>query len=98
MTQLFFQLADSFSRLRIHPINRRAKPAWSIGGARMNPEIHDVNGSNTMFGQLMTALRRRRIRRQWQHDLQTLDDRQLRDIGVSRAEAERTVERLRFWI
>jgi uncharacterized protein YjiS (DUF1127 family) len=75
-----------------------AKRTWSIGGARTNPDLHAVNGSNTLFGQLTTALRRRRIRQQWQHDLRSLDDRQLRDIGISRANAEQTIERLRFWI
>ena len=98
MTQLFFQLADRFSRLRLRPIAPLAKGIWSIGGARANPELSGVNDSNTLFGQLMTALRKRRVRQQWQRDLRTLDDRQLRDIGISRADAERTIDRIRFWI
>jgi uncharacterized protein YjiS (DUF1127 family) len=55
-------------------------------------------GSNTIFSQIITALRKRQIRQQWQRNLQTLDDRQLHDIGISRTDAERTIERLRFWI
>jgi uncharacterized protein YjiS (DUF1127 family) len=43
-------------------------------------------------------LRRRQIRQQRQRNLQTLDDRQLHYIGISRTDAERTIERLRFWI
>lgn len=98
MTQLFYQLADSFSRLRIRPIDRRDKHAWSMGGARTNPELRNFNESNTLFGQLVTALRRRRIRQQWERDLRALDDRQLNDIGITRANAERTIKRIQFWI
>lgn len=98
MTQLLYQLADSFSRLRIRPHAHPVKRAWSIGGARTNPELRNFNESNTMFGQLITALRRRRIRQQWERDLRELDDRQLRDIGISRANAEHTIKRIRFWI
>lgn len=110
MTQSFFQLAKfslggSFSHLRLRPIAPLAKGTWSIGGARANPDLREVNDSNTLFGQLMTTLRRRRIHQQWQRDLRALDDRQLRDIGISRADAERAradaeraIDRIRFWI
>lgn len=98
MTQSFFQLADRFSHLRLRLIAPLAKGTWSIGGARANPDLRQVNDSNTLFGQLMTTLRKRRVRQQWQHDLRTLDDRQLRDIGISRADAGRTIDRIRFWI
>ncbi len=64
--------------------------------ARANPEIHNFNGSNTLLGPLLTAVRRRRIRQRWERDLRALDDRQLRDIGISRANAERTIKRIRF--
>lgn len=103
MTQLFYQLANfslggSFSRLRIRPIDRRAKRTWSMGGARTNPELRNFNESNTLFGQLLTALRRRQIRQRWERDLRALDDRQLQDIGITRASAERTIKRIQFWI
>lgn len=103
MTQLFLQRPTfspdgSFFRLRVRPNAPFSKRAWSIGDARANPDLREVNDSNTLFGQLMTTLRRRRIRQQWQRDLRTLDDRQLRDTGISHADAERTIDRIRFWI
>lgn len=98
MTHASFPLVGRFPRLRIRPIATFATRTWSIGGARTNPDLHDLNDSNTMFGQLITALRRRRIRQQWQHELRALDDRQLLDIGISRDDAERTIGQFRFWI
>jgi uncharacterized protein YjiS (DUF1127 family) len=98
MTQIFTQLAGRFSRLRVGAFAPLAKRNWSLGGARANPNLRGLNPSQNMLDQLINALRRYRIRQQWQRDLRELDDRQLDDIGVSRAEAERTIERIRFWI
>lgn len=97
MTQSYFSLGGRFSRLWGRPtaISNRT---WSIGGARTNPDLRGLNQSQNMLDQLIAALRRRRIRRQWESELRTLNDRQLRDIGISRADAEKTIERLRFWI
>lgn len=103
MTQSFFQqasvsLGGIFSRLRDRLNATIAGRTWSIGGARANPELHDFNGSNTLFGPLLTAVHRWRMQRRWERDLRALDDRQLRDIGITRANAEHTLKRIRFWI
>lgn len=94
----FTPLVRSLSDLWGRHFGALEKRNWSIGGARPNPETRDLNQSQYMLGRLTTALLRRRIRRQWQHDLRALDDRQLSDIGISRDDAERTIDRIRFWI
>ncbi len=107
MAQAFFSLADRFSRLRARQIGPVDKRTRAIGVARANsilrrvrtsPEMRDTEEPIKVWGRLATALRRRRIRQRWQRDLQTLDDRLLRDIGVSRADAEQAIRRLRIWI
>ena len=98
MTQAFTSLVGSLSRLGIRPFAPTEERKWSIGGARPNPEVGAVAPSTSPLDRLTAALRRYRIRQQWQRDLRDLDDRQLDDIGISRADAERTIERIRFWI
>ena len=108
MTYVFFSLADRFGRLRarhIAPIEKRScsigivRPKSILHGMRANPALGDIKNSNGVLGQFVTALRNRHIRRRWQRDLGRLDDRLLRDIGVSRADAERAVrQRPGFWI
>jgi uncharacterized protein YjiS (DUF1127 family) len=84
MTDVFFSLADRFSRLRarqIAPTEKRTRA-----------------DATNILGELATVLRNRRVRRRWQRDLRTLDDRLLRDIGVSRTDVEQAARRLRVWI
>lgn len=107
MPYAFFSLADRFTRLRarhIAPMDKRTRAIGAartksvLRGMRTNPEFCDIDNSNDMLSQLVTALRNRRVRRRWQRDLRALDDRQLRDIGVSRTDAERAAHRPGFWI
>ena len=103
MTQLFHQpvfnrLAGGFARLRARDFTPSAKRHWSLGGARANPGLHSLDHAQNTLDQVINAARRYRVRRKWQRDLRQLDDRQLDDIGISRAEAERTINRIRFWI
>jgi uncharacterized protein YjiS (DUF1127 family) len=107
MTYPFFSLADRFTRLRarhVVPIEKRtraigiARTKSVLRGMRTNPELHHTEDSTNVLGQLVTVLRNRRIRGRWQRDLRKLDDRLLRDIGVSRADAEQATQRLRVWI
>lgn len=49
----------------------------------------------------MTALRNRSRRRRWQRELESLDQQQLDDIGITRSATEITLPksgRIRFWI
>ncbi len=98
MTQTFTSLVGCFPRPRVRSMASLAKRTWSIGGARTNPELRDLAQSANLLDQWLTALRNRSVRRRWQRELRALDDRQLSDIGVSRADVERTVGRMRFWI
>jgi len=107
MTYAFFSLADQFIRLRARhtaPIEKRTRAIGIaridpvLRGTRTNPEIRDTEYSTNMLGRLSSALRNRRIQRRWQRDLRRLDDRLLRDIGVSRADAEQATQRLQIWI
>lgn len=98
MTQAIITLFDSLSRLRGRSFLPAAKRRWSIGGARANPAVRQVDQSMDVLERAMTALHNRSVRRQWHRELKSLDDRQLSDIGVSRTDVERTVGRLRFWI
>ena len=107
MTDVFFSLADRFSRLRARQIAPTEKRTRAIGvartnsklrGMRTNPEIWGSEDATNILGELATVLRNRRVRRRWQRDLRTLDDRLLRDIGVSRTDAEQAARRLRVWI
>ena len=107
MTYAFFSLADRFARLRarqIAPIEKRTRVAGFVRanpilrGVRTNPEFHDNRNAVSMLDRFTTALQNRRVRRRWQRDLQTMDDRLLRDIGVARADAEQAIRRLRIWI
>lgn len=98
MTPLLPQLSQRLSHLLPRAGALVAKRNWTMGGARANPDLRGVESAENFLGQLQAALRRYRIRRRWQRDLQMLDDRQLRDIGVSRDDAERVIRQIRFWI
>jgi len=98
MTSLLLQMTDYFFRFRARVFAPRIVRNWSLGGARANPELAGVDRSRSMADLVIGAWRRYRIRQRWQRDLRALDDRQLRDIGISRLDAEQTIKRLRFWI
>ena len=98
MTQSIITLFDSLSRLWGRPFLPAAKRHWSLGGARINPHVRRVDQSMGLLERAVTALHNRSVRRQWHRELNSLDDRQLSDIGISRIDVERTVGRLRFWI
>lgn len=98
MTDTITSLVGSFSRFWTRHFAPFEKRNWSIGGARPNPEIADPARATNLADQLLTSLYNRSLRRRWKHELQGLDDQQLRDIGVSRVEIERTAGRLRYWI
>jgi uncharacterized protein YjiS (DUF1127 family) len=98
MTDTITTLVGGFSRLWTRHFAPLEKRNWSIGGARPNPEILDPAHTSNPVDRLVTVLHNRSLRRRWTHELQELDDQQLRDIGISRFDVERTVGRLRFWI
>lgn len=98
MTDTITSLVGSVSRLWTRHFAPTEKRYWSIGGARPNPQIADPAHATNLADQLLTNLHNRNLRRRWKHELRDLDDQQLRDIGVSRFDVERTVGRLRFWI
>jgi uncharacterized protein YjiS (DUF1127 family) len=98
MADTITTLVGSFSRLWTRHFAPTEKRNWSIGGARPNPEIADPAHATNLADQLLTSLHNHNLRRRWKHELRALDDQQLRDIGVSRVEIERTAGRLRFWI
>lgn len=94
----FTPLVRSLSGLWGRHFSALEKQNWSIGGTRPNPDICDATHTTNMLDRLITTLRNRSLRRRWRLELRALDDQQLSDIGVSRVEIERTVDRLRFWI
>ena len=98
MTQAHISLFDSISSFRNRHFLPDQKHRWSLGGARTNPDVRDADQSMGTLERVVTALHNRSLRRQWHNELQSLDDRQLSDIGISRTDIERTVGRLRFWI
>ena len=98
MTQSITSLVERLPRLRVRhiaPIEKRTRFTGAIG---TNPDVRDRKDTKNMLDQLIIALRNRSVRRHWQRDLRSLDDRLLRDIGVSRADAERAIRRPGFWI
>ena len=98
MTQAFISLFDNLSRPWGRHFLHDQKRRWSLGGARANPDVRDADPSMGTLERAVTALHNHSVRRQWHKELQTLDDRQLSDIGISRTDIEQTVGRLRFWI
>ena len=111
MTHAFFSLTDRFRRFRVNRALSagkrtrslrivRAKP--TLRRERQNPELRTIAASDTLAVRLLSAWQNRRIRKRWRRELQDWDDRLLKDVGVSRADAEqafrRAVRRPGVWI
>ena len=98
MTQTFTSPVDRFAHSRLRPVTIFKKAVWSVGEGRTNPDVLDIAQSTNTLDRLITALWNHRLRRRWQRELRALDDRQLSDIGISRADAERAPHPPGFWI
>ena len=107
MTYAFLSLTDHYPRLRVRhvaPIEKRtrsirvARTNSELFGKRANPQFRAIAETNTVLGQLFTSWRNRRAQRRWQRDLRELDDRLLRDVGISRADVEQAAGRPGSWI
>ena len=103
MTHALFLWAGGFARMRAGAPDPAEKQIRAIGvarararlrGKRPNPALHDVATARNVAGRLVAAWYNHRAEKRWQRELQALDDRQLRDIGITRGDADR----LRFWI
>lgn len=98
MTQTLTSPVGRFAPSRLRPVTTFKKAVWSVGQGRTNPEVLDITQSTNTLDRLITALWNHSLRRRWQRELRALDDRQLSDVGISRADAERAPHPPGFWI
>ena len=98
MTHSFLYLGERFPRLRTRHVAPTEKRTRATGTAGASANFVRVENSNTIWTQLITGLHKRSAERRWRHDLLALDERLLKDIGVSRTEAEQAAGRPGVWI
>lgn len=108
MRQMFPLSTDQFRRARVRriaPMEPRLPTTAPLSSAarrcavRANPELLAVGTSHGPIGRLAIQWRNWLTRQRWRRELQALDDRQLRDIGLSRLDIARVVrQQPGFWL
>lgn len=107
MTQPLLSLSDRFARLRarrIAPIEKRLRTLRivrrrnALRGTRSNPELRETDPSAGLARRLIVAWHNRRVQRRWQRELAALDERLLRDAGISRHDFASKTRRPGVWI
>lgn len=107
MTHAFMTLTDRFVRLRartVAPVEKRTRLraidrlSVRLPGRRANPQLLVAADDEGLIARLRIGWHNRRMRRRWQRELSALDERLLRDVGLSRAETERIARLPCFWI
>jgi len=99
---------DQFGRARtrrVTPREQRLRATAPVGTAarlraiRTNPQLLAVTASHSPVERLAIHMHNWATRRRWRRELQALDDRQLRDVGLSRLDIARVVrQRPGFWV
>lgn len=100
MRQMFPLSADQFRRARVRriapmeprlPTTAPVSTSARLRAVRTNPELRTVGVAHGPIARLTIQWRNWLTRHRWRRELQALDDRQLRDVGLSRLDVERAV-------